>query len=182
MNSRSNRGFTLIELLAVISIMGVLIAIGVPSFRTFVAGRAVTGHVSEIASAMRLARAEAIKRGAPVTLCRTTEPDSDEPSCSSGDWTTGWVIFVDRGTQGQFNAETDQVVQVHGPVTNSGGITRSGSASITFLPSGVATGAAGSFTFLPTLPEGDANFARLRRVVCVNFVGSTRMSTTGTCS
>ncbi|MCM5679656.1 GspH/FimT family pseudopilin [Schlegelella sp. S2-27] len=176
MKSKPSAGFTLIEALVVISITAILVAIGVPSFQSFVAGRAVIGQVSEVASALRLARAEAIKRGAPVTVCRTEDPQAETPACAAdGDWATGWVVFVDRGATGVVD-DTDVVVQVHDAVVNSGGITRVGTTAITFLASGVAVGAAGSFMFRPTVPEGTDDYTRLSRLVCVNFVGSTRMA------
>lgn len=174
----STSGFTLIEALVVIALTAILVAYGVPSFRTFNAGRAVTAHVAELSGTLRLARAEAIKRGAPVTVCQTADPNAAEPQCANGaDWSSGWLIFVDRGTQGAFDPG-DVLVQAQNAVPNSGGIRRiSGSAFITFLPTGVAQAAVdGRFCVRPPLPTGDADFVRLTRTVVVNSTGSTRLA------
>jgi type IV fimbrial biogenesis protein FimT len=182
MRHTSSSGFTLIEAMVVISLTAILVAIGVPSFRTFTATRAVTAHVSELAGAIRLARAEAIKRGTNVTICRTADPNADPPVCSNGDWATGWVVFVDRGTVGAFDAGTDLVIQVQNALGNSGGIAHAGlQPQIRFRANGMAPGSNANFQFRPPLDPGDDNYERLSRLMCLSVTGSTRISTTGNC-
>lgn len=74
-------GFTLVELMVTITVMGVVLAIGVPSFRDFIASQRVKTVVSEFNSALFIARSEAIKRNAPVVIT----------SAGSG-WQGGWTI------------------------------------------------------------------------------------------
>lgn len=173
----STSGFTLIEALVVIALTAILMAIGVPAFQNFTAARAVDSHVAELSGALRLARAEAIKRGAPVTVCQTADPNAAAPVCANAaDWTTGWLIFVDRGTQGSFD-NGDVLVQARNRFTNSGGMQRTtGSDFLTFLPTGVAVAnVAGRFCLRPPLPAGDPDFVRLTREVVVASTGSTRL-------
>ena len=91
-------GFTLIELMITISIAAILLAIGIPSMRDMIQQNRLTGNVNEFVAANMLARSEAIKRGTPVTLCRSVNAESASGSnaCSgtAGDWNTGWIVVV----------------------------------------------------------------------------------------
>jgi prepilin-type N-terminal cleavage/methylation domain-containing protein len=58
----SNSGFTLIETLAVLSLIGVLAAILIPSWLTFINNRSLNIAQSEVYQAMRQAQSQAIKK------------------------------------------------------------------------------------------------------------------------
>ncbi len=167
-------GFTLLEAMITISILAILLAIAVPSFQNFTASRAVTGHVSDLAGSIRLARAEAIKRGTRVTICRTDDAEAATPGCAAGDWATGWLVFVDRGTAGTVDPD-DIIVRVQQSLPNSGGITRTPNNAISFQPSGVAPGAQSNFLFRPPLAASSSQYSRLSRRMCMNNTGATRL-------
>lgn len=171
-------GITLLELVITISIAAILMAIGVPSFRDFMASRAVTSHVSDLAGSIRLARSEAIKRAAPVTLCRTEDPMADDLACNNtnnGDWSTGWIMFVDRNANGTID-DGEFVIKIQQSYDNSGGIVRSGGANtILFQPSGISTNAQGNFLFRPKLDSGASAYSSLSNRMCVSSSGSTRL-------
>ena len=63
MSDRGGRGFSLIELTIVITIMGIMFAIGVPNYLTYRRSQELKGAASNIASQIRLARANAIMTG-----------------------------------------------------------------------------------------------------------------------
>ncbi|MDO8812680.1 MAG: GspH/FimT family pseudopilin [Gallionella sp.] len=84
MNSRrhAESGFTLPELLIVLAVAGILAAIAVPSFQSLTQSQQVKNASFELFSNLSLARSEAIKRNANVTVAPLV----------AGDWGQGWAI------------------------------------------------------------------------------------------
>jgi type IV fimbrial biogenesis protein FimT len=79
---RIARGFTLIEMLVTLTVLAILMGVGVPSFRSFVAGQKVKTVSYDLMTALMQARSEAVKRNAIVTIAPVT----------AGDWTSGWTL------------------------------------------------------------------------------------------
>ncbi len=100
---RPARGLTLIELLVGISITAILLMIAVPSFNATIASARASDAANSIQAALDVARSEAIRRNANVTVCRVPNPAA--PACdmaaaggfAANDWASGWVVFVDDG-------------------------------------------------------------------------------------
>lgn len=90
---RVSRGFTLIELMVVVVIAAVLLAIGVPSFKSFIAGQRVKAATSEFAAAAVFARSEAVKRNAEVGVVAATTG-----------WKDGWSVTAGAVTLGSESA------------------------------------------------------------------------------
>jgi type IV fimbrial biogenesis protein FimT len=89
---RNHRGFTLIELLFVVTLIGIMVAIAVPSFAWFISGYRATGAVNDLLEAITLTRSEALKRGRRVTLMPN---DANHNPSVTGSWANGWTVFVD---------------------------------------------------------------------------------------
>lgn len=161
----SSRGFTLVEAMVVMSIIAILMAVAVPTFRDFTASRAVAAQISDFAGALRLARTEAIKRGRPVVVCRTADPQAATPACNAGnDWRSGWLVM-----------QGDTLVRLQSSYANSGGIESGGVDMITFRPTGIAPATSeATFVFRPPLPSGTASYNSLTRRICVGVTGVTR--------
>ena len=85
-------GISLIELLTVLSIIGVIAAVATPSFVGLIQKFRTLGEANALAGAIAVARSEAIRQGAPVTLCIS----ADGTTCAAGEgnWLTGWMIFA----------------------------------------------------------------------------------------
>lgn len=89
---QGDQGFTLVELLVTLAVATILLAVGVPSFASFVANSQLTSQANDLLGAAALGRSEAIRRNQAVTLCRT-QPDGT--SCARGQEWRAWILLVD---------------------------------------------------------------------------------------
>lgn len=132
------RGFTLVELMIVLAVAAILLSIAVPSFRTTIQNNRLITEANDFVTALHLARSEAIKRRARVTLCKST----DGAVCTAtGGWEQGWIAFVDSNNNNSRDAG-EEIVRVHGAA--DGAITARGNAGvadnfISYLASGMTT-------------------------------------------
>ncbi len=78
----------------VIGLAAVILAIGAPSFTEFRRNARLTAPANDFLAATQLARTEAIKRRAPVSICPSASASSNNPVCDGDDF-TGWIVFVD---------------------------------------------------------------------------------------
>lgn len=103
-------GFTLVELVVVCTIVGILLAVGVPSFKYVTTSNRVSAEVNGLLGDLQFARSEAIKQGQTISLC----PTNDGANCltTSSDWETGWLVFLDVNGNGKIDNATDQVLRV----------------------------------------------------------------------
>lgn len=115
-------GFTLIELMITLFIVGVLLAVGVPSLKTFMQGNQLVASTNELISALHIARSEAIKLNSRVSICES----SDGKTCdNSGSWKDGWIVFVDaNGDLANTGApcaamNTDCLLRIHDGFTDN---------------------------------------------------------------
>ena len=91
----SPAGITVIELMVAIAIMGITMAVAIPTFRVIAGGSVLVGGAERLAGQFRLARQMAVSQGVPhivvwdadasnVDIVRDEdgdgEPDDDEPS------------------------------------------------------------------------------------------------------
>lgn len=89
MKNRSH-GFTLMELMIVLTLAGVILAIGAPNFAEFRRNNRMVSVANEFLGAIQTSRNEAIKRQVPVSIC----PSDDTATCTSGPF-RGWIAFAD---------------------------------------------------------------------------------------
>lgn len=61
-NKINHQGFTLLEFLVVVAIMGITLAIGLPSFQSFINNNRLTSSANDMVTALNYARSEAIKQ------------------------------------------------------------------------------------------------------------------------
>jgi len=91
----SSHGFTLIELMIVVVIVGVIMLVAAPSYSTLIQRTRLKSFANEVVSSVYLARSEAIKRNATMTLCTS----SDQETCTGGgQWEQGWVVLDPNDT------------------------------------------------------------------------------------
>lgn len=118
---RKNLGFTIIELLVTIVVMAVIAGFAVPSFKELMISNSVSSTTDQLYEALIYARAEAVKRGQYVAICKST----DKKSCnSSASWTSGWLVFTDKNGNGAIDAsDGDSVIRVYGQLKHNVTIT-----------------------------------------------------------
>ncbi|MEJ1354759.1 MAG: GspH/FimT family pseudopilin [Candidatus Sedimenticola sp. (ex Thyasira tokunagai)] len=84
-----SKGMTLVELMVTLAVGGILLAIAVPSYRTMVQNNRLAAGANEFVSSMSLARSEALKRRADVTVTAT------DSSVAGNEWGKGgWEVKV----------------------------------------------------------------------------------------
>ena len=96
------RGFTMVEVLVVMTISAILLALAIPSFERLLRTNRVSSATNSMLAALDLARSEAVRRSGVVTVCRSTNADAPNPTCSSAaaggyadnDWASGWIVFA----------------------------------------------------------------------------------------
>ncbi len=110
MKYKQSRGFTLIELMTVLVIVGILVAIAVPSFALFISKNNVESLQSNLGVAISTARSEAASRNEFMTICSST----DGKVCNGDDWNDGWIVFEDVNSDGVAATDgTELVVDVY---------------------------------------------------------------------
>lgn len=170
-------GFSMVETMVTLLLVWVVLAIVTPAMRDVFMQTRMSVHVNDWLAANRLARAEAIKRGKLVTLCRSASPDLGHNACDTGavgdrasdDWGTGWLVFVENspGSLGEVNPG-DEILfrqgelpkKIHGPATLK---------RISYNPTGEPIG---SIAGLHIRFDFDGHF---ERIVCMSRTGRSRV-------
>jgi prepilin-type N-terminal cleavage/methylation domain-containing protein len=107
----SKRGVTTLELMMVVVIMGVLSALAFPDFRTFLQKHRTATQANEFVTDFNLARSEAIKRGARVTMCKS----ADGIDCTiTGEWGQGWMVFEESIVVNALREDEEEIIKVRG--------------------------------------------------------------------
>jgi type IV fimbrial biogenesis protein FimT len=119
----------------------------VPSFRNFVASQRVKTVTYDLTTALVLARSEAVKRNANVTVA----------AASGSDWTQGWNVTVGTTTLLQQQAVT--------------GVTITKAASAAAIPSSFVYGASGRMTSGSGTQYLQINVASFTKCVKVDSTG-----------
>ena len=169
-------GFTLIELVVTVSMAAIVLTLGVPGIREMVLNNKMTTQVNTLVSDLNLARSEAIKRGAPVTICKRNSTASNCDSTTS--WNDGWLVFADQNGDGNFDDNGDAnlcepgedcLLRVAPPLPADIRVAF-GQNRVTFDALGAAPGFSGTFKFC------DARGAKKARASLIENNGRVRNS------
>lgn len=167
------RGFTLVELMVTVSILAILLAIGVPAMQGFLEKRMIISQADALASNLKFARSEALKRGQTVAMCITTKADTVAPDCANAgtNWAVGWLVFVDANNNGDFDAN-EQILKVQQALNTSGSLNGPDNQAISFTANGMALASNGTIRAVPK----DTTNNSLKRNVVVSLQGRVQVN------
>jgi len=147
-------GFTLIELMVTLTIAAIMLGVGIPSFRSFIASQRVKAAAYDLTTALMIARSEAVKRNASVTVA----PDT------ANTWTAGWTVKVGTTTLQQQSTMS--------------GVTITKAASAAAIPSTFVYGGSGRLTSAATAQYLQVNGTSSVKCVKVDLTGIPTTQTT----
>lgn len=125
---RGLRGFSLLELMMTLTVAAILFGVGVPSFIDTIRSNRAATNINELSTAFAIARSEAIRRGANITVCRS----SDNATCGAS-WADGWIAFVDGAATDTAAPVLGEILRVWGPMPGEETITTLANGAVTDL-------------------------------------------------
>ncbi len=174
-------GFTLVELLTVMTIVAVLMAIGVPSYKYVTSSNRATSEINAMLGDLQFARSEAVKEGQTVSVCVTADPAATNPTCATGiGWQSGWLVFSDLNGDGKIEYPDDTVIKIQKQFSGQDVLSNDNGTSavaITFSREGFAWNLPGYVTF--TLHDPTAANQQFTRCLLLSIVGSLHTYTGG---
>lgn len=162
---KHSTGFTLVELMLTLTVVGILLAVAAPSYRSFVQGNRAAAQANATLRALTYARTEAVKRAGVVTICQS----GNQSSCG-GTWADGWIVFSDVDQDGALDT-ADTLLQV-GTGLAGGSTLAAGTGFIRYAASGAAMDTT-QFTLTPADCKGD-----MQRLIAVTGSGQATIQKT----
>jgi type IV fimbrial biogenesis protein FimT len=147
---RASRGYNMIELITAMSIVAILLALAVPSFRYITNANRIASEGNGLLGDLQYARAEAIREGRNVGACIS----NTGTSCTGGsNWQNGWIIYSDLNNNGTFDAG-EPVLRVQSPFSGSDTfVANNNLTALTFNREGFAAVLNNTLITLQTVPE-----------------------------
>ncbi len=108
------KGVSLIELMITLVVLGIATAFAMPAFDYVIANNRQSAMINQLVGAMNLARLEAIKRGAQVSIATMD---------GSNNWHNGYRLWVDANSDIVFDSGEELVRQYD--AATAGGLTGS---------------------------------------------------------
>lgn len=145
MNLNRQGGMSLIELMIGIVVLGILLALGAPTFSRWTQSSQIRNAAEAIHNGLMLARAEAVRRNTAVRFQLVTTTTG---ACALSDTGANWVVSLDTPAGACDAAPSDNVapriVQVRSAAEGSrnAAVNAGGVSLITFNGTGQATGGA----------------------------------------
>jgi len=154
MKNKYRNGFTLLELMIVMAIATIVVGVGIPNFTSLLRANDTVAEVNNLASALNLARSEAVGRGVEVTIA----------PLSGTDWSTGWVVGIDTDGDNVFPESGEPILRSFEAVDSL--TFTAAPARVEFKPTGEVTNLA-TFSLLPNA----CDYSNRRRTLSVAMAG-----------
>ena len=140
---RRSRGLSVVELTTTLAVTLVLLAIGIPGFRSISGNNAISAGLNDMVSHLHYARSEAIKRGIQVVLCPS---DGGRDCLDSFHWQDGFMVFADNNGNRRLD-ERESVLRFHRQDGRRVRIlTSAGRKRLVYKPSGMSPGSTATIT------------------------------------
>lgn len=166
-------GFTLIELMVAITVAGILAAVAVPAFNSFVMNDRDATQVNSLVGSLNYARSMALKLNAQngVQVC----PSSDGQTCNAPalGWAAGWVVLDMTNPLAPVPLQAVPALSTANALSATG----AGANAIIFRSNGTVSNSAGVNTSAQ-IKICDPRGAAFARDVEVNPVGTIRSTQT----
>ena len=104
---KKNSGFTLLELIMVLALVAIVMTFAIPAMQTFTLNDRLTTNINVLIGHLAYARSESLTRSSQVVICT-----SDDGLTCSGNWSDGWIVFVDFDADNALTAG-DEVIRTH---------------------------------------------------------------------
>ncbi len=159
---RKTSGFTLLELMIALTIGSIILVWGVPSFQGVLNSQRMSSATNELVMSLNLAKSEAIKRVAYVSVCKS----SNGVSCGAAgtSWADGWLVFANAMITSLGNVDAgDEIIRVYPSLRDDFTVTPMGAIDgfVSFRPSSTLGTATANMTGTLTIcNERGAAYAR----------------------
>lgn len=163
---RRPSGFTLIELMVTVAVVAIIAVVAVPNLVSVIDANRLRSQTDELVASLQLARSEAIRRNARVTVCAS----ADGATCGGDAWNR-WVV---RAPDIDGTVDVVQSRAIDAPVQVTGS-----DSSISFGPTGLASAPLTLTTCIPT--QSIAENQRLVTVMVGGSVGTVPAEGGGDC-
>jgi type IV fimbrial biogenesis protein FimT len=157
-------------------IVGLLLAIGVPSYRFVTASNRVSSEINGLLGDLQYARAEAIRQGVTVSVCAAT--NATTCANSGTNWATGWLVFSDSSTSGALgtvDTATDVILRYQKALGGTDTFTADQTIRfITFNRDGFVQNAPAGVTFTLNTNPTNVQYKRCLSTTLVGAIGVQR--------
>lgn len=111
-------GFTLVELAAALTVIGILLAVAVPSMQGILLDARRTRTLNSLLHSLHAARVESIRTSAEAVVCPTD--GSDHCMDSVANWNRGWMVFVNADGDAPPSRDDDERIVARYEYADSG--------------------------------------------------------------
>jgi len=160
------------ELMFTITVMGLLLGLGVPSFMQTIRSNRLITQTNELVGALNFTRSEALKRANSVTICAS----ANASTCSAAlNWGTGFVSFVDLNSNG-IRDGAEELLQAWPAIPAEFTLTSTSRTFVRYTASGTTGNATPSEVFNLTRPGCTGTNARRLTIPLVGRVTTQTVS------
>lgn len=124
-----NYGFSLIELMVALSVLGIMLVIAIPSFRTMLFNSRLNATADALTDALNFARSTSLSQAITVRVCPVGATNS---TTCGGNWSSGWIVITVPATGGSTLLKSQQTAPTDPVLTST-------VANVSFDSHGLAT-------------------------------------------